>query len=155
MKQKILALILTFCLLCSICSTALAASNDYAPPEITSVSMNAPGATVAAGDTLYFHMNVTDESTISSAYLSFELYDANGEYITVAVHGWIPTIRKPVWPPSSLKLLKECRVEYGNYLMFLQTIFTETVAIFIAVMKTAILTLITAGSLWQEHRKIL
>ena len=81
MKQKILALILTFCLLCSICSTALAASNDYAPPEITSVSMNAPGATVAAGDTLYFHMNVTDESTISSAYLSFELYDANGEYI--------------------------------------------------------------------------
>ena len=81
MKRKILALGLTFCLLCSICSTALAASNDYAPPEITSVSMNAPGATVAAGDTLYFHMNVTDESTISSAYLSFELYDANGEYI--------------------------------------------------------------------------
>ena len=81
MKRKILALGLTFCLLCSICSTAFAASNDYAPPEITSVSMNAPGATVAVGDTLYFHMNVTDESTISSAYLSFELYDANGEYI--------------------------------------------------------------------------
>ena len=81
MKRKILALGLTFCLLCSLCPTAFAASNDYAPPEITSVSMNAPGATVAAGDTLYFHMNVTDESTISSAYLSFELYDASGEYI--------------------------------------------------------------------------
>lgn len=58
MKQKILALILTFCLLCSICSTALAASNDYAPPEITSVSMNAPGATVAAGDTVSVKYNM-------------------------------------------------------------------------------------------------
>ena len=43
--------------------------------------MNDPGATVTAEDTIYFHMNVTDESIISSAYLSFELYDASGEYI--------------------------------------------------------------------------
>ena len=73
MKRKILALGLTFCLLCSICSTAFAASNDYAPPEITSVSMNAPGVTVAAGDALYFRVNVTDESPIDDVNLYFEL----------------------------------------------------------------------------------
>ena len=79
MKRKILALGLTFCLLCSICSTAFAASNDYAPPEITSVSMNAPGATVSAGNTLYFRVNVTDESEISGVDLEFRVYDSTGE----------------------------------------------------------------------------
>ena len=81
MRKRILALGLALCLLCSICPAAFAASDDYAAPVITSISMNAPGATVTVGDTLYFRMNVTDESPVSSAYLRFELYDVNGDSI--------------------------------------------------------------------------
>ena len=70
MKRKLLSLLLTFCILCTACPiSALAASNDITAPVVTGVSMNAPGATVKPGDTLYFNVNVEDESDISSVYL--------------------------------------------------------------------------------------
>ena len=56
-------------------------TDDVNAPVITGVSADHPGMAATAGDTLYFHMNVTDESPISNAYLQFYLYDADGQHV--------------------------------------------------------------------------
>ena len=72
MKRRLLAIFLSLCLVMGILSTpAFAASDDLTPPVVKSISMNSPGGTVAAGDTLYFDIEVEDESEITGGYLSF------------------------------------------------------------------------------------
>ena len=72
MKRRLLAIFLSLCLVMGILSTpAFAASDDLTPPVVKSISMNSPGGTVVAGDTLYFDIEVEDESEITGGYLNF------------------------------------------------------------------------------------
>lgn len=74
MKRKLLTLILSICMLCSVCPmTVLAAFDDVTAPVVTGVSMNAPGATVTAGDELYFSIGLSDESDLESISLDFKI----------------------------------------------------------------------------------
>ena len=72
MKKRLLAIFLSLCLVMGILSTPVfAASDDLTPPVVKSISMNSPGGTVVAGDTLYFDIEVEDESEITGGYLNF------------------------------------------------------------------------------------
>ena len=83
-KSSFLAWLLSISLCLSLCPvSSVAISNDIAAPVPTGISMEAPGATVAPGDILYFNVNVTDESDIDRVYLCFDLTGENAAEISL------------------------------------------------------------------------
>ncbi len=130
MKKRLFAFAMSVCLILTIFPvTALAASDDITPPVVTGIYMNSPGVTVTVGDTLYFDIEVEDESEITDVMLGFSSVDSNGIDITTA-YAYLDSydaeshIAKAVLEvkdsvPSATWEMSYIRIEdyYGNYFM--------------------------------------